>query len=84
MLQFLVLPYHQQFILYCVNSKVFSLTLDNALIYKDRFFHLRCCTHILNLVVHVGLKDINEVVLKIRESVKHMSGSQLRKKKFLE
>ncbi|XP_060969020.1 zinc finger BED domain-containing protein RICESLEEPER 2-like [Cannabis sativa] len=48
------------------------------------FFHLRCCAHILNLVVQDGLKDIDVSIEKIRDSVKYVKGSQLRKQKFLE
>ena len=48
------------------------------------FFHLRCCAHILNLVVQDGLKEIDVVVQKIRESIKYVRGSQGRKKSFYE
>ena len=47
------------------------------------FFHLRCCAHILNLVVQDGLKEIDVVVQKIRESIKYVSGSQGRKNVFM-
>ncbi|XP_062099771.1 zinc finger BED domain-containing protein RICESLEEPER 2-like [Humulus lupulus] len=61
-----------------------DLTAKNALPCNGKFFHIRCCAHILNLVVQEGLKDIDGVVLKIRESAKYVRGSQVRKKKFLE
>ena len=61
-----------------------QLIENNALIYDGSFFHIRCCAHVLNLVVQEGLKDIDSVVKKIRESVKYVRGSQIRKKKFLE
>jgi len=61
-----------------------QLIENNALISDGSFFHIRCCAHVLNLVVQEGLKDIDSVVKKIRESVKYVRGSQIRKKKFLE
>ena len=34
---------------------------------------MRCCAHILNLVVQDGLKHIDDSVCKIRDSVKYVS-----------
>lgn len=86
-----------------LESKLFSITLDNAssndsfvailrtqlnlrnaLVCRGDFFHIRCCAHILNLIVQEGLKEIDNSVVKIRESVKYIKGSQGRKEKFRE
>lgn len=86
-----------------LESKLFSITLDNAssndsfvttlrtqlnlrkaLLCKGEFFHIRCCAHILNLIVQEGLKEMDDSVVKIRESVKYIKGSQGRKEKFRE
>ena len=40
--------------------------------------------HILNLIVHDGLKVIDDSIHKIRESVKYVRGSEGRKIKFAE
>ncbi|KAL5557277.1 hypothetical protein UlMin_039513 [Ulmus minor] len=63
-----------------------QLQLKGLLPYNGEFFHLRCCCHILNLVVQDGLKHIDRAIEKIRESVKYVKGSrsQVRKQKFLD
>ncbi|KAL0002097.1 hypothetical protein SO802_015878 [Lithocarpus litseifolius] len=61
-----------------------QLINKKALVCNGEFFHLRCCAHILNLVVQDGLKEIDIVVQKIRESIKYVRGSQGRKKSFYE
>lgn len=81
-----------------IEKKVATITLDNAsnndsmvdglkydldLMSNGDYFHVRCCAHILNLIVQEGLKEIDEAVLKVRECVKYCKGSQGRKQKFL-
>lgn len=61
-----------------------QLNLRNALLKNGQFFHIRCCAHILNLIVQEGLKDMDACVVKVRESVKYIKGSQGRKEKFRE
>ncbi|KAL2927930.1 putative AC transposase [Bienertia sinuspersici] len=43
-----------------------------------RFFHVRCCAHILNLIVQSGMKVIDASVLKVRETVNYIAGSDNR------
>ena len=61
-----------------------QLNLKNALLRDGEFFHVRCCAHILNLIVQDGLKEIDESVIKIRKSIKYVKGSSGRKKKFMD
>ena len=49
---------------------------------NGQFFHVRCCAHILNLIVQDGLKEIDGAVVKVRGSVKYIKGSFGRKYKF--
>ena len=61
-----------------------QLNLKGLLVCNGEHFHLRCCAHILNLVVQEGMKELDPCILKIRESVKYVKGSQLRKQKFMD
>ncbi|KAK2655909.1 hypothetical protein Ddye_008961 [Dipteronia dyeriana] len=60
-----------------------QLNLKKALISDGDFLHIRCCAHIVNLIVQDGLKEIDDVVLKIRDCIRYIRGSQVRKQTFL-
>ena len=51
---------------------------------RCKFLHMRCITHILNLVVNDGLKEANRAVKKVRECVRFIRSSPARLKKFKE
>lgn len=61
-----------------------QLKLKGLLICNGEHFHLCCCTHILNLVVQEGMKELDLCILKIKESMKYVKRSQLRKQKFMD
>ncbi|GAU28851.1 hypothetical protein TSUD_21880 [Trifolium subterraneum] len=84
-----------------IDSKIFSLTLDNAssndsmitilkerlnlqdaLLCKGKHFHVRCCAHILNLIVQDGLKVAGNALHKIRKSVKYVKALEGRLTEF--
>lgn len=82
-----------------IDKKVMCLTVDNAssndvclnmlksqlkLVCDGEYFHVRCCAHVLNLIVKEGLKDVDDVIFKVKECVKYCKGSQARKQRFLE
>ncbi|XP_038686229.1 zinc finger BED domain-containing protein RICESLEEPER 2-like [Tripterygium wilfordii] len=51
-------------------------------ILRHEFLHLRCCAHILNLIVTDGLKDMDECITKVRNAVKYVRSSPQRLKAF--
>nr|XP_011468655.1 PREDICTED: zinc finger BED domain-containing protein RICESLEEPER 3-like [Fragaria vesca subsp. vesca] len=60
-----------------------QLNFRGLLLLNGKFFHVRCCAHILNLIVQDGLKSIDQSVIKIIECLKYIKGSMARKERFL-
>ncbi|XP_052119311.1 zinc finger BED domain-containing protein RICESLEEPER 2 [Arachis duranensis] len=54
----------------------------NSIILNGEFIHMRCCAHIINLIVKEGLKEIDESVLRIRSAVKYVRYSPSRASRF--
>jgi hypothetical protein len=49
---------------------------------KGEYMHVRCCAHILNLVVQDGLKDYHSSIRKIRNAVNYVRKSPGRLERF--
>ena len=49
-----------------------------------QFFHIRCCAHILNLIVQEGLKVVGGALDKIKESIKYVKALEGKMKSFHE
>ena len=60
------------------------LNINKALLCDGEFLHIRCCAYIVNLIVQDGLKEVDEVVHKVHESVKYDRALQTTKQKFLQ
>ncbi|KAF8661542.1 hypothetical protein HU200_056963 [Digitaria exilis] len=54
----------------------------NGVVLKNRFLHVRCCCHIVNLVVKSGLEEHNSSIDKIRTAVRFVRSSPARLKLF--
>ncbi|KAG4176384.1 hypothetical protein ERO13_A11G241301v2 [Gossypium hirsutum] len=68
-----------------IDKKIFSITLDNASynnVMVSCLTNLRCCTHILNLIVKVGLELADDVVGRIRNGIKYIKKSGILRKRF--
>ncbi|CAN1812878.1 Zinc finger BED domain-containing protein RICESLEEPER 2 [Linum perenne] len=61
-----------------------TLTCMTKLPLGGDIFHVRCCAHILNIMVQFGLKEIEGVIENVRQSVKHIAISESRVNMFRE
>ena len=85
------------FIEWGIESKVWTVTVDNAsyydvalenlqndlelinkLLLDGKFFHMRCCAHILNILVQRSLGKISSTIYNVRKSVKYIGKSMSR------
>ncbi|KAK3205777.1 hypothetical protein Dsin_019823 [Dipteronia sinensis] len=70
------------------NDKVIEFMLEklnkNDLWLNGQLYHMRCCAHILNLIVKDGLAVIGDGIEKIRDSVAYWVATPKRKERFVE
>ena len=59
-----------------------NFQVRDKLCFKGLIFHVRCCAHILNLVVQDGIHVIQDVIENIRCSVTYLKKSPSRMYKF--
>ncbi|KAL1073895.1 hypothetical protein V6Z11_D11G253200 [Gossypium hirsutum] len=55
---------------------------NRAILCDGAFFQVRCCAHILNLIVKTGLELADDVVGKIRNGIRYIKKSRIRRKRF--
>nr|GMD19267.1 zinc finger BED domain-containing protein RICESLEEPER 2-like [Ipomoea batatas] len=61
-----------------------SLSFHTNLPLDGKLFHIRCCAHILNILVQDGLSEIKSIIGNVRDSVKYISASPQRLHSFNE
>ncbi|XP_018467598.2 zinc finger BED domain-containing protein RICESLEEPER 2-like [Raphanus sativus] len=55
---------------------------DDALVLNGEFLHIRCATHILNLIVKEGLNEIDDSIIAIRNAIQYVRSSTNRLTSF--
>ncbi|CAA7047613.1 unnamed protein product [Microthlaspi erraticum] len=55
---------------------------DEAFVLDGEFLHLRCATHILNLIVKEGLMEVDDSISAIRNGIQYVRSSTPRIKSF--
>ncbi|XP_057510755.1 zinc finger BED domain-containing protein RICESLEEPER 1-like [Actinidia eriantha] len=68
----------------CLRILKDSFALKKKLPLNGKIFHVRCCAHIVNLLVQDGLGEIGDIVDGIREGVKYLATSEARLNQFSE
>jgi hypothetical protein len=51
---------------------------NKEVVCHHEFIHMRCVAYILNIIVHEGLKDVDNSIIKIRKMVKYVKSSPQR------
>ncbi|KAH9696124.1 BED-type domain-containing protein [Citrus sinensis] len=55
---------------------------DDGLVLNGDYLHVRCCAHILNLIVTEGLKELEQNIVSVRNAVKYVRSSTARMQAF--
>ena len=58
------------------------MNAKGCLILKGDYIHMRCCAHILSLIVKEGFKEHEDSITRIRDAVKYAKGSASRLARF--
>uniref|UniRef100_A0A453NXP1 hAT-like transposase RNase-H fold domain-containing protein n=1 Tax=Aegilops tauschii subsp. strangulata TaxID=200361 RepID=A0A453NXP1_AEGTS len=56
----------------------------HELLLEGQHLHVRCCAHILNILVQDGMKIIHEAIDKIRQLLKFIDSSPSRLQDFMQ
>ncbi|KAH9668696.1 BED-type domain-containing protein [Citrus sinensis] len=65
-----------------VTMQLLSWRNDDALVLAGQYMHVRCCAHILNLIVISRLGELHASVTAIRNAVKYARSSSMRLRTF--
>lgn len=63
-------------------DRLLGTLTPSSLILKGRLFHMRCCAHIINLIVQDGFSKIENAIKKVRDSVSFWTHSPKRAQEF--
>ena len=61
-----------------VTMQLLAWRNDYALVLTGQYIHVRCCAHILNLIVVSGLEELHASVTAIWNAVKYVRSSNMR------
>lgn len=65
-----------------VTMQLLAWRNDDAFVLARQHMHVRCCAHILNLIVILGLNELHASVAAIQNAVKNVRSSTTRLQTF--
>ena len=66
----------------CIQILKDNFASNERLLCNGRLFHVRCCAHILNIMVQHGLEQVKSIIAKVHETVDFLNSSDGRLKRF--
>ncbi|KAL2921293.1 Zinc finger BED domain-containing protein RICESLEEPER 2 [Bienertia sinuspersici] len=66
----------------CIEIMKETFSLSKRLNCGGKLFHMRCCAHILNIMVQHDLKQVKTIVQDVHNTIDYLNGSDIRFKKF--
>jgi hypothetical protein len=61
-----------------------SRQLSKTNLASGKYLHMRCAAHIVNIIMHDGLKEVDQSVKRVRATIKYIRNGGLRMVKFKE
>ncbi|KAL6577798.1 hypothetical protein OROMI_010126 [Orobanche minor] len=66
----------------CIRHLKATFSKNRTLLLDGKLFHVRCCAHILNLLVQDGLGEIPDIIDAIRDAVDYINRTDARRLEF--
>ncbi|KAK8579201.1 hypothetical protein V6N12_069530 [Hibiscus sabdariffa] len=66
----------------CIKILKDNFATNGRLLCNGKLFHVRCCAHILNIMVQHGLQQVQDIIEKVHDTVDFLNASDARLKRF--
>ncbi|KAK8579507.1 hypothetical protein V6N12_069831 [Hibiscus sabdariffa] len=66
----------------CIKILKDNFATNGRLLCNEKLFRVRCCAHILNIMVQHGLQQVQDIIEKVHDTVDFLNASDARLKRF--